>query len=231
MSLRIHYFQHVPYEGLGHIETWATGLGYALSNTKVYENHTLPDIDDFDWLVVMGGNMSVYDEDIVWLAEEKKFIRKAIDAGKTVVGICLGAQLIADVLGAKVYPNKEKEIGWWPVRLTKEGDRHPLLRDMPEEFVTFHWHGDMFDIPEGAVHLMASDVCVNQAFLYNDKVLALQFHFETTEKSINDIVTNSRKEFVKSPHIEPEERIFSQAGYFIPDNNKWLEMILNRLAE
>ena len=231
MSLRIHYFRHVPYEGLGHIETWAKKHGHELSVTEFYNGHVLPDIDSIDWLIVMGGSMSVYDENIPWLKDEKDFIKKVIDAGKTVIGICLGAQLIADVLGAGVYPNKEKEIGWWPVKLTPEGEKNPLLMDLPEEFVTFHWHGDTFDIPKEATHLISSDVCSNQAFLYNDKVLALQFHFEMTEDAVKDIVENGRHELVEAPHIEPEERILSQAGYFIPDNNKWLEMILDRLAK
>ena len=230
MGLRIQYFQHVPYEGPGYISEWATKYGHLLSGTMLYEEHTLPDAGDFDWLVIMGGSMSVYDENISWLAEEKRFIKEVIDAGKTVIGICLGAQLIADVLGAKVYPGKEKEIGWWPVRLTPDGEKHPLLMDLPEEFVTFHWHGDTFDIPEGAVHLISSDVCSNQAFIFNENVLALQFHFETTETTVKDIIDNSRHELVEAHHIEPEERMLSQAGYFIPDNNKRLEMILDRLA-
>jgi len=231
MSLRIHYFKHVPYEGLGYIETWAKQRGCELTCTEFYNEPVLPGPDDYDWLVVMGGSMSIYDETIPWLKDEKKFLKEAVNAGKIVIGICLGAQLIADVLGAKVYPNKEKEIGWWPVHLTVEGDKHPLLMDMPEEFVAFHWHGDMFDIPEGAIRLMSSDACANQAFLYGDRVLALQFHFEMTEDTIKDIIKNSRKDIVDSLHVEPEERMISQAGYFIPDNNQRLEMILDRLAD
>ncbi len=230
MGLKIQYFQHVPYEGPGYISDWAVKNGHQMTGTKLYEGQELPDVNDLDWLVIMGGSMSIYDENISWLAGEKDFIKRAIDAGKTVIGICLGAQLIADVLGAKVYPNKEKEIGWWPVKLTPEGEKQPLLKDLPEEFVTFHWHGDMFDIPEGAVHLIASDVCSNQAFIFKDRVLALQFHFETTESSVKDIIENSRHELVEAPHIEPEDRMISQAGYFMPDNNKRLEMILDRLA-
>ena len=231
MSLRIHYLLHVPFEGPGYIEEWALKNNHKQSFTKFYDNGDLPEQDEFDWLVVMGGSMNIFDESLLWLNEEKRFIKESVGAGKTVLGICLGAQLIAHVLGAKVYPNKEKEIGWWPVKLTSAGEKHPLLKDIPEEFVTFHWHGDMFEIPEGAVHLISSEVCANQAFLYNKKVLALQFHFETTEASVKDIVTNCRDELVKAPFIEPEDRILSQAGYFIRDNNKRMKMILDRLAE
>jgi GMP synthase (glutamine-hydrolysing) len=231
MSLRIHYFQHVPFEGPAYIESWAEKNGHSLTSTHFYKGDELPAIDDLDWLVIMGGSMNIFDENLKWLNAEKEFISKVIDSGKTVIGICLGAQLIAHVLGARVYPNNEKEIGWWPVKLTKEGEKHPLLMDIPEEFATFHWHGDTFDIPEGAVHLMSSDVCANQAFLYKEKVLALQFHFETTESSVRDIVTNCRDELVKASHIQTEEQILSQAGYLIPDNNKHLEMILDRMAK
>ncbi|NPA36977.1 MAG: type 1 glutamine amidotransferase [Chlorobi bacterium] len=230
MSLRIHYFQHVPFEGPGYIEQWALNNGHKLSSTHFYKGDKLPGIDDFDWLVIMGGSMNIFDKNLLWLNEEKEFLKKTIDAGKSVVGVCLGAQLIAHVLGADVYANDEKEIGWWPVKLTKEGKKHPLLTGIPDEFSTFHWHGDTFDTPEGAVHLMSSDVCRNQAFLYKEKVLALQFHFETTKYSVKEIVANCRDELVKAPHIQTEEQILSQADYLIPDNNKHLEMILDRLA-
>ena len=232
MSLRIHYFMHVPYEGLGFIEEWAHKHSHELSCTEFYEDeHKLPSIEDFDWLVIMGGSMSIYDEAIPWLSEEKQFILKAIKSGKKVIGICLGAQLIADVLGAKVYPNRQKEIGWWPVRLTEEGERHPLLRDLLSEFITFHWHGDMFDIPEGAVRLISSDVCENQAFVYKEQVLALQFHFETTEQSVSDIIRNSRHELVNAPFIQPENKMLELMKRYISENNERLDRILDRMLD
>ena len=113
--MKAHYLQHVPFEGLGSIETWLQSIRAAVSVTKFFEDPTLPDPDNLDLLVVMGGPMSVNDEQkFPWLAAEKEFIRKAIEKDKAVIGICLGAQLIAGAMGAAVYPNKEKEIGWFP---------------------------------------------------------------------------------------------------------------------
>ena len=110
-QLRIHYFKHVSFEGLASIQEWSTKNGHILTSTNFYLNENLPHLDSIDWLIVMGGPMSVEDEKkFHWLSKEKIFIRKAIEKGKTVIGICLGAQLIAQILGAKVYPNKQKEI-------------------------------------------------------------------------------------------------------------------------
>ena len=174
MSLRIHCLQHVPFEGIGHIDMWAKKRGNSLSFTRFFEKVKFPAQDDFDWLVVMGGSMNIFDDGLEWLNDEKGFVKETIEAGKTVVGICLGAQLIAHVLGAKVYANNQKEIGWWPVTTTEAGNKHRLLKDFSDEFVTFHWHGDTFDIPEGAVDLLSSTVTTNQAFLYDDRVFACE---------------------------------------------------------
>ena len=120
--MRIHYFQHVPFEGLGSIEDWIRSEGYDLFSTRFYRNDPLPELDRIDWLIVMGGPMGANDDHIYpWLAAEKKFIGEAIKKGVRILGICLGAQLIASVLGARVYPNAHKEIGWFHVRLTPDG--------------------------------------------------------------------------------------------------------------
>ncbi len=221
---------HVPFEGIGYINKWAEKNNCSLSFTRFFEDEKLPELNDFDWLIVMGGGMNIFDEGLLWLNKEKQFIKETIDAGKTVIGICLGAQLIAHVLGAEVYPNKSKEIGWWPIQLTKAGKEHLLLQEFPDEFVTFHWHGDTFDIPKGAVRLISSDVCANQAFLFNDKVLGLQFHFETTVHSLKEITSNCRDELINAPYIQSEKEMLSDAGRYIEDNNKRLEIMLDRLV-
>src|SRR6478672_4002501 len=162
-SKHIHYVQHVPFEGLGCIETWAFEKGHTLSATKFYQGDPLPELATIDWLVVMGGPMSGHDEtQHPWLKDEKKFIKQAIAAGKTVVGICLGAQLIADVLGAHVYKNTYKEIGWFEV--TRTAPENDLLNDLNIPFPVFHWHGDTFDLSDDAQTLLQSKVCANQAF-------------------------------------------------------------------
>ena len=148
----------------------------------------------------MGGPMGVYDESVYpWLAEEKAFIKQIIAQNKPVLGICLGAQLIAEVLGAHVRKNDQREIGFFP--LTGDG------KIFPAEFMAFHWHGDTFGIPDGAVHLASSAACKNQAFIYRDKVLALQFHLETTDESLLSLYEHCQNEITGGPFIQTLEKM------------------------
>jgi len=201
--MRLHWLQHVPFEGLGIIEDWAEERGFDISCTRLYTDEALPEIDTFDWLIVMGGPMGIFDyNDHPWLTEEKEFIELAIDEEKTVVGICLGAQLMADVLGAKVYPGPQKEIGWFPIRRAPAA---PAL--LPEELIVFHWHGDTFEIPEDAVALATSEPGINQGFVFNDKAIALQFHMETTPESMDAIIEHGGRELVDAPGIQTAEEM------------------------
>lgn len=169
--MRIHYLQHVPFEGLASIEQWAIKKDYILSATKFYNGDTLPSVDDLDWLIVMGGSMNIYEDDeYPWLRLEKHFIAEAIKKNKIVIGICLGSQLIADVLGSKVYKGQEKEIGWYPIQVTTEAQKSAVFASLPASLTVFHWHGDIFDLPPDALRLAYSEVCANQAFIYGDRV-------------------------------------------------------------
>ncbi len=227
-QLHIHYFQHVPFEDLGYIEIWCREQGHLLSSTKWFENGSLPELFDIDWLIVMGGPMGVYDNDeFKWLDIEKQYIKQCIDAGKIVIGICLGAQLIASALGAKVYPNKEKEIGWFPVQLTETGKRSPWFNDFPNTFTVLHWHGDTFDLPEGAELLVKTNACVNQAFSWQTNVLALQFHFETTAPSLKNMIKNCGHELVEGDYIQSQADLENGAGNIMVANSL-LEKILNK---
>jgi GMP synthase-like glutamine amidotransferase len=229
-TLNIHYFQHVPFEGLGYIEKWASEKGHKLTATKFYGNYILPELEDFDWLIIMGGPMGVYDEDkFSWLKEEKEFIKSAIDAGKTVIGICLGSQLIAEVLGAKVYPNAKKEIGWFPVSITNEGKENNLLKGLPDSFTVFHWHGDTFDLPNNSVHLIESKACKNQAFLYKKKVLGLQFHLEANLHALKEIIKNCKTDLVSDTYIQDEQTILIKEKE-TEGTNKILSAILEKLS-
>lgn len=229
-GISIHTFMHVPFERLGCIEPWIIEKGHSITFTRFYEEYTLPNPDEIDWLIVMGGPMGVYDNvQYPWLNEEKEFIKQVILKGKTVLGICLGSQLIASALGAKVYPNKQKEIGWYNLNLTEQGRNHPLFIRFETEFPVFHWHGDTFDLPAGSVHLASSNVCRNQAFLFNDKVLGLQFHFEVTSESLNEMIENGRNELMESETIQQAEQIRKQTG-FIETNNGKMFRILDYLA-
>ncbi|MDQ7055614.1 MAG: type 1 glutamine amidotransferase [Persephonella sp.] len=166
--MRLHYIQHVHFETPANIFRWAEKKNYTISGTKLFLGEKLPPLEQFDFLIVMGGPMGVYDEDkFPWLTQEKKFIEQCIKADKKILGICLGAQLIADVLGARVYKNSHKEIGWFPVYLTEEGKKSQSFKGFPREFTAFHWHGDTFEVPKGAVHTAFSEGCKNQSFEYN----------------------------------------------------------------
>ncbi len=195
MSLRIHYIQHVRFEGLGNIEPWAIARGHRLSLTRTFARDPFPTPDQYDWLIVMGGPMGACDDDRhVWMADEKATIRAAIDSGKCVLGICLGAQLIAHVLGARVYPGPEKEIGWLPITKSEAGRSHPLLGAMPDPFTVFHWHGDTFDLPAGATLLASSAGTRHQAFIHGDRVVGLQFHLENSPEMIAGMVEHGADE-------------------------------------
>lgn len=236
MSLRIHYLQHVSFEGLGAIAQWVDARGHTASATHLYANEPLPALDDFDWLIVMGGPMGTGDEArYPWLAPEKALIKAAIAADKTVLGICLGSQLIAEVLGGEVRPGREvgteKEIGWWPIRKTEAGGTDPLLAAMPAEFTVFHWHGDTWSLPPGARLLAESAGCPSQAFVAGRKVVGLQFHFEATVEGVEALLVKGAKELDASqPFIQSAAEI--RGGlHHVEAGNRILFALLDQLSE
>ncbi len=226
--LRIHSFQHVPFEGLGSIAGWVKRHNHSLTGTQFFEpDHPLPFMEEIDWLIVLGGPMGVHDEDThPWLKAEKAFIREMIQAGKVVVGICLGTQLIAHVLGARVYPNPEKEIGWFPVQFMNR--KTPLLEGLPEQLTVFHWHSDTFELPAGALHFSRTDACPHQAFLYGQKVLGLQFHLEATPETVRQMLEHGGEKLLDRPWIQPEGQMLV-LGFYSIRSNRVLYRLLDRL--
>lgn len=226
---RIHVFQHVPFETPGCILNWAMDLGYPVEYTRFYQGEGIPSPDSMDWLVIMGGPMSVHDTGLYpWLTGEKMAIAAAISAGKTVIGICLGSQLIADVLGCAVRKNREREIGWHRVFRIEDSTGGDLFDAVPDGAEVFHWHGETFDIPPGAVHGVSSDCCRNQAFLCGERVLGLQFHLEVTPHLLHEMIDNCRGELVPSEYVQDEERILAGARH-IRESNSIMYTILDRL--
>lgn len=206
--MHLHYLQHVAFEGLGSIEAWAQQAGHHISHTALYNNEALPNVEDIDYLVIMGAPMNIYQEgDYPWLVAEKRFIAEAIATGKPVLGICFGAQLIADVLGAKVSPNIEKEIGWFPIEKVENFPDIPALEALPNQLEVFHWHGDTFSLPSNARPLFRSAVCEQQGFIYQEKVIALQFHLETTPSSADALIQACGDEIVNAPYIQSAEQM------------------------
>lgn len=213
--MRIHYLQHVPFEGLASIEHWLTKKDHILSATKFYNGDSLPSVNSLDWVIVMGGPMNVYEDDkYPWLTLEKHFIEEAIKKNKIVIGICLGSQLIADVLGSKVYKGQEKEIGWYPIQVTTEAQNSAVFASFTAFLTVFHWHGDTFNLPPGAVRLAYSEVCANQAFIYGDRVLGLQFHLESTQDSVLQIIDNCASELVTGKYIQKPEEMLARDDDF-----------------
>jgi len=191
--MRAHVLQHAPFEGLGSIERWLTQRRASVTTTRLFEPLAqFPDVTSFDLLVVLGGPMSVNDEaSLPWLAPEKSFIAHAVHSQKRVLGICLGAQLLASALGASVRPGTHREIGWFEIRAERQP---PAMFQLPEVASVFHWHGQTFDLPTGAQHLAESAGCKNQAFQIGSRVLGLQFHLEMTPRTIEAMIASCGSE-------------------------------------
>jgi len=227
--MRVHWFQHAPHEELGCIAPWLAAHGAAVTHTD-FSAGGLPRLTpDFDWLIVMGGPMNVYEYDKHrWLRPEREAIRAAINAGKRVLGICLGAQLIADVLGGQVARNRNAEIGWFDVTLTAAGRSSKIFGEGPDTFPAFHWHGDTFAIPPGYDCLASSEACANQAFATRDaRVVALQFHPEVTASNARLWFEHERPE--PSRYVQTPEEILRELDYFAANNRQMLH-ILDRMV-
>jgi GMP synthase-like glutamine amidotransferase len=210
--VRIHCVQHVPFEGPGAIAGWCGERGHELVGLHPYRGDALPAPETVEALVVMGGPMSANDTaSLPWLAAEKKLVEQVVRAGRPMLGVCLGAQILASALGARVYRAKSREIGWWPLRVRAEARSGTPLADWPETLVPLHWHGETFDLPEGASHLAATEACPHQAFLWG-RVLGLQFHVEATPASVTELSAACAGEIGDGPFEQPAGRIREQTG-------------------
>lgn len=227
--MRVHYLQHVSFEGPANIESWAKKQGWEVAGTHMYRSDRLPSMDEFDWLVIMGGPMNIYEEDeFPWLTSEKEFIRQAVESDKIVLGICLGAQLIADALGGRVFRNRYKEIGWFPVTLTQQATSSPPFQGLPDRFAAFHWHGDTFSLPPGAVMLAESEACPAQAYsLREGRVVGLQFHLESTTESVRSLIQNCADDMVEGPYVQHPSAILENMDRFSRIHETMVRMLEN----
>lgn len=207
--MRVHYFQHVSFEGLGNIKPLLEER-CQLFSTLWYAGEEAPSCDSYDLLIVMGGPMSIYDYgEHPWLRAEKRAIKSAIVAGKKVLGICLGAQLIADVLGAEVSKNPQREIGWFTVESNSELQKTCLADVFPDTFEPLHWHGDTFALPNDAIALGASEACEQQGFVFDDRVIGLQFHLELRADGVATLSEACRDELDGSTFVQTEEEMLA----------------------
>ena len=205
--MHVHVLQHVAFEGLGSIADWLSHRKARVTYTRFFESAHLPTLADIDLVIALGGPMSANDEEqLPWLRDEKHFVASAIAGNKAVLGICLGSQLIASALGARVYRGAEKEIGWFPVFAEPAA---PGAFVFPARSEVFHWHGETFDLPGGAVRLARNAVYPNQAFQIGMRAIGLQFHLETTVESARAIMSHCADELVPQRFIQTPQALQS----------------------
>jgi len=226
--MRILCLQHVPFEGPAALADWAQTRGHTIRCHPLYENTPPPGLESFDFLLIMGGPMNIYEEaKYPWLATEKTLIRAAIDAGKYLLGICLGAQLIADALGATVAKGAQTEIGWFPIHPTSEC---PAWCRLPASLPVMHWHGDRFEIPKGATRIAASEACDHQGFAYGERVLAWQCHLEATPESLAALTAACGDELTGGRYVMTAERLLAEPAETYAAMQKALFDILDRMT-
>jgi GMP synthase-like glutamine amidotransferase len=214
--MNFHFFQHVPFENPGYIETWLNENNYNITSTKFFEpSYKIPSLNQIENLIIMGGPMSVYDNEIYpWLKEEKYFIKEAVKSNKRILGVCFGAQLLADALGTEIFQNTEKEIGWFDVEIKSTFQDYLPGLQLPAKLKTFHWHGDTFHLPEGAINHASSDGCPIQLFTAGKNLMGIQFHFEATETTVQNMVSNCSSELVKGKYIQNADVILNNKDNF-----------------
>jgi len=206
--MRIHAIMHAPFEILGAIEKWVKEKNHLLSETHTYLNQKLPDVAEFDLLVIMGGPQSPLEiKKFPYLQNEIELTKQVIKANKPIIGICLGAQIIAEALGAETTPSEFKEIGHYPIQLTKEGLEDPIFSHFDREFNVMHWHNDMPGLPTNAVLLAKSKGCSRQAFRYGDRIYGFQFHLEMTHELIKGMMEHCEADLAPGKYIRSREEM------------------------
>jgi len=230
-KMKLHMLEHDPYEGPTNIDHWAENRGHLVERTYLYEGQTPPSPDRFDWLIVAGGSPHVWEEDLhPWLAPEKKYIRQALDQDKLILGLCFGAQLLAEALGGRVFSNQHQEIGWYEVALTPTGRNSFLFKKSPDTFITFHWHSDHFTLPPGCPSLAASRPTPNHAFVCPGRpVVGLQFHPEYTRDLVRNYARARGREWMVGPYVAGREAVLERTEE-IPDTYWLMEAILDNMV-
>jgi len=228
--MNFHYLQHAAGEGPGQVAIWAAANGHNMTGTHWYRGDPSPDAAMIDFLVIMGGGMNIHQHDLYpWLVAEKALIAKVIGEGKPVLGICLGAQLIADVMGGKVYKNSQLEIGWFPIRTLDAALHQPFFSHFPAEFTALNWHEDTFDLPPGATLLASSDVTPRQAFVCNENIVGVQFHIEVRPEEVRAFVGGETEPLPEGEYVQTLEQILAGDSY-TPQVHRLLGRMLDAMV-
>jgi GMP synthase (glutamine-hydrolysing) len=226
--MKILCIQHVDFETPGVIKGWAIERKYPFHVIKPYQDESFPSLNDFDFLISMGGPQSPLDAThLSYLQKEIDLIRDAIAENKHTLGFCLGAQLIGEALGGKTGRSPNKEIGVYPVTLTEAGKRDPLFHDFPSSFPVIHWHNDMPGSTDEAILLASSEGCPIQAYRYGPRVYGLQFHMEITKQGIEDLIHHVPDDLKPSRFTQSKEQLLEQDYHSI---NQRMFTLLDRLT-
>ena len=231
--MRIQLIEHDPEDfSRTNISFWAAEKGHTVNQIYICNNEKLPPIDSFDLLMVMGGSQNAWDDQgYSWLREEKAFVAKAVDQGKLYLGICFGAQLLAEALGGKIFPNEHKEIGWHEVSLNQDGRESFLFRNVPPSFVTFHWHSDHFSLPDNCTRLAFSPPTENQAFVCNERpAVGLQFHPEYTRDMVKYYAAKRSQDWVPDKYVSSADEVLARTDK-LPETYWLMETLLNNMEQ
>lgn len=217
--------QHIECEGLGSLEDFFKEKGIHFDYRQLSDGDSVPkNLENYCAWILLGGPMNVYEEEkYPFLRQEGELLKEAFKKDFPTLGVCLGAQLIAKNLQASVTQGKRKEIGWYGIDLTRQGEKDPLFHGVPNQFPVFQWHGDTFEIPDGGAHLASSGLFPHQAFRFGQKVYGLQFHVEVTQNMIQDWVQTYTEEKIDS------EKIFKETGLLMESLKKISDQIYRNL--
>ena len=230
--MRIHLLEHEPFFQPTNIDLWAEEKGFTITRSDICHEEPFPDLEEFDWLVAMGAVQHAWEDDVYpWLRKEKTFIARAIEGGKTILGICFGAQLIAEALGGGVFPNHDHEIGWHAVHLTEEGRASEIFGGLPESFQTFHWHSDHFSLPGCCTRMAQSEVSENQAYVAEGgRVVGMQFHPEYTLDLIRHFTIKYGHGWPPGEFVGNRDEVLAKADEY-PDTYGLMKIILDGMLK